>query len=76
MEAKKNSVGGYINDVMAVALQLPYFINLIYNAVPLIVDAFFRQNSENEPLTRAAILCLRKLLIEGQLSPIKIILGW
>ena len=76
MEARKTSVGVYINDVMVVALQLPDFINLICNAVPLIIDAFFRKNSENEPLPRAAILFLGKLLVEGQLSPIKIILGW
>ena len=45
VESNTTYVDGYINDIMGVALQLPYYINQIYNAVSLIIDALFRPNS-------------------------------
>ena len=46
------------------------------HAVPLVLDAVFRPNFDDELVNRNPILSQSKLLAEGILSEIQVILGW
>ncbi len=75
-EARKLSIRVFIDDLISICLANESLIMRAIHAVPLILDAVFRPNFENELVARNPILSQEKLLAEGILSETQVILGW
>ena len=66
----------YINDTVTISLHSPVNNPKAAAAVPLVFHTIRRPLSPTEPIARADLLCLRKLMAEGQLEEVKNTLGW
>ena len=69
-------IDGFVDNLVTICLDMEKYIKRAMNGVPLAIHCVFRPKDEDEPISRDDILCLRKLLGEGALSEIKLILGW
>ena len=69
-------VDGYVDDLMALLLDSGDLPERGRQVVALAIHIFFRPVNENDPLPREDVLSLRKLLGEGKLEEVKVILGW
>lgn len=74
--AKKLSIRVFIDDLISVVLANESLILRAIHAVPLVLDSVFRPNFDNELVKRNPILSQEKLLAEGILSEVQVILGW
>ena len=70
------SFDGYIDDIIAVALDCDDNVRRSQETVPLAVHSIYRPIATNEHLTRDDPLSLRKLSGDGTPSERKTILGW
>ena len=75
-EPKKLSIRVFIDDLITICLAQEGLILRAIHAVPLVLDAVFRPNFDDELVNRNPILSQVKLLAEGILSETQIILGW
>ena len=66
----------YIDDTPTIAVDDPPSLDRARAAVLLAIHIITRQLSPNEHILRDDIACIKKLLGEGALSEIKVILGW
>ena len=66
----------YIDDTVTISLHSPTNDSKAAAAVPLAFHAIGRPLSPEEPISRADLLCLRKLMAEGSLEEVKNTLGW
>ena len=66
----------YIDDLINITLALPHLIQKAIHAIPLVLDAIFRPNTDEEQHQRNPILNEKKTLAEGILSDCREILGW
>ena len=74
---KQIYIDGFIDDIMTIAVgNEKERLQRAQGAVPLVLHAIFRPIQHDEPTVQDDILSLRKLLGEGALSEIKIVLGW
>ena len=69
-------IDGYVDDLMALLLDSGNLSERGRQVVALAIHIFFRPVNENDPLPREDVLSLRKLLGEGKLEEVKVILGW
>lgn len=69
-------IDGYVDDLMAALLDEGNIPERGRQVVALAIHIFFRPVNEQDPLVREDVLSLRKLLGEGKLEEVKIILGW
>ena len=76
IETQPIYIDGFVDDLVTICLDMEKYIKRAMNGVPLAIHCVFRPKDEDEPISRDDILCLRKLLGEGALSEIKLILGW
>ena len=67
---------GYIDDIIAMALNKADGVRRSQEAVPLAVHSIYRPLCRKEPTTRDDPLSLRKLSGEGTPSERKVVLGW
>jgi hypothetical protein len=75
-EPKQLSIRVFIDDLITICLAQEGLILRAIHAVPLVLDAVFRPNFDDELVNRNPILSQVKLLAEGILSETQIILGW
>ena len=75
-EPRSLSIRVFIDDLITICLAVEGLIPRAIHAVPLVLDAVFRPNFDDELVNRNPILSQSKLLAEGILSEIQVILGW
>ena len=76
MEEKQINIDGFVDDIITITLDIEELTTRAKGAVPLALHTIFRPTSADEPVTRHDVLSLRKMLGEGCLSELKVILGW
>ena len=64
MEAKEASIDGFINDIIAVTIANPFWVERSKNAVLLIIHTIFRPWQSGKPLKQYYPLSLCKLVGE------------
>ena len=65
----------YIDDTIAIGPDIPNNTSRLAAAIPLAIHAFCRPLATAEPIKRDDPLALNKLLSEGALEEVKILLG-
>ena len=66
----------YINNTIAIALDLPGNSSRIAAAIPLTIHNFYRPLSTQEPTPRSNPISTSKLTAEGAIEEVKVMLGW
>ena len=72
----KGKIDIYIDDSIGVAPDLGDTPLRVVRAIPLAIRSLARPLSSDDVIPRKDIISLKKLKAEGQLSEVKIILGW
>ena len=67
---------GYVDDLITAVLDFFWATNRARHAVPLALDVMYRPVNDDDPISRDNILSHRKLIAEGGLEELKIVLGW
>ena len=70
------SVDGFVDDLTTIVLNMENWIEKARNAIALAIHVVFRPANPQDPLPREDVISIRKLLAEGKLEEIKIMLGW
>ena len=66
----------YIDDTIAVGPDINDNASRLEAAIPLAMHIFGRPLSPNEPIPRSALISHNKLLAEGRIEEVKMLLGW
>lgn len=69
-------IDGFIDDAITIALMVENIMEKASNAVPLAMDCIFRPLDNKDTFERVKILQKEKLMAEGGLNEIQIVLGW
>ena len=76
IEAKEESMGGFIDDIIPITIENPWWVERAKNAYLFIIHTIFRPRKSDKPLKQDDPLSLHKLAGEGQLVKRNTCLGW
>ena len=76
MPFKYCTTDGYVDDLTTVVLDILGWAERARNAIALAIHTIFRPVNAEDPISRDDVISVRKLLAEGKLEEIKVVLGW
>ena len=76
MEFKYCTTDGFVDDLTTIVLNLSHWVERARNAIALAIHTIFRPVNKEDPIDRDDVISIRKLLAEGKLEEIKVVLGW
>jgi hypothetical protein len=69
-------VDGFVDDLTTIVVSVNYWVKRARNAIALAIHTIFRPVNEKDPIDRDDVISIRKLLAEGKLEEVKVVLGW
>ena len=76
MDFKFCSTDGFVDDLTTIVLSLKHWTERARNAIALAIHTIFRPVNTQDPIERDDVISVRKLLAEGKLEEVKVVLGW
>ena len=67
---------GYIGNALIMTFDVRDYFSRAKSAIPLTIKIMFRPLAKNEPISREALIQLKKILGEGTPEEFKIFIGW